>query len=301
MNKALIHIGFRGVTILFVAVFAILAAYARNFEPGITFGHFTTNGIDLQIDSWAKYNGAVVPSATWAMKNLTPGTDKFFNFPDVKPGDFGCNVISIHVKKGDAWLCLDFKNFQNKDNGVNEPESSADANGNASGELASGLEFFSWIDNGDNVYKPGEKIVFGTSTKAASIVINNTSYSIGDSKNGNSCHANDSRYVGICWCAGTLSVNATTGKMVCDGSTLGNAAQTDSVSVDVQVRAISATGDQKFLCNPVPPPPLPPHHTPKDPKECKNDGWKTCADNRGNSFKNQNDCVNYTNSYGFHH
>ena len=258
MNRAILKLGIRGMIVVAVASFAVGAYYSRALEPGATFGTFTTNGIDLQIDSWAKYNGAPVPSATWAMKNLTPGVDKFFNFLDVKPGDFGCEVISIHVKKGDAWLCLDFKNFLNKDNGVNEPESSADANGEASGELGSGLQFFSWIDNGDNAYKPGEKILFGTSTKAASAVINNTSYSVGDSRNGNSCHANDSRYVGICWCAGTLTVNATTGKMVCDGSTLGNAAQTDSISVDVQVRAISTTGDPKFLCNTAPTPPPPP-------------------------------------------
>jgi hypothetical protein len=38
--------------------------------------------------------------------------------------------------------------------------------------------------------------------------------------------------------------------MTCDGSTLGNAAQTDSFTVDVSIRAQPTSEDAKFTCAP---------------------------------------------------
>ena len=236
----------RGLFLIGLVVLVSVAAYARTGEIGVT---FATNGIDLQIDSKAWYNGSPVLSATWAMKNLTPGADKFFNFNDIKPGDSGCNVISMHVKKADAWMCLDFKNLTSSDNGVNEPESHADANGTATGELAGGTEFFGWLDDGDGIFEPpSEKALFGTSTQAASSVLNEKTYIIGDSKHGNSCKKDTTRYVGVCWCAGNLTVNMATGGYTCDGSALGNEAQTDSFSVDVEIRAEPAREKLQFIC-----------------------------------------------------
>jgi predicted ribosomally synthesized peptide with SipW-like signal peptide len=40
----------------------------------------------------------------WGETDLT--TETFFNFDDVKPGDFGTNLISLHVNTNDAWSCL---------------------------------------------------------------------------------------------------------------------------------------------------------------------------------------------------
>lgn len=280
--SAFIRLGTRIIVIAAVLGVALCAAYASQIT-GSTFGTFTTGGIDLKIDSKSWYNGQTVPSATWAMKNLTPTADKFFNYPDVKPGDFGCEVISMHVQKGEAWLCLDFKNLSSKDNSQNEPESISDPNGATKGELADNLQFFGWIDNGDNAYKPGERIIFGTSTKAASTVLNGRSYAVGDFKNGNSCRQNESRYVGMCWCAGVLTVNMQTGKMTCDGSKLGNIAQTDSVTLDVAIRALSSTGDPKFLCSPETPS-TPPHR-------CEKDKWGQWKDEKGkNCIPEKNVC-----------
>lgn len=296
MTRATAQLGIRGILILAVAGIAIVSYIARGFEPAITFGHFTTNGIDLRIDSRAWYNGVSVPSATWAMKDLNPGTDKFFNFPDIKPADFGCNVISLHVQKGNAWLCLDFKNLTSLDNGINDPEKKAGDTSTSTGELADALQFFGWLDNGDGKYQPGEKPLFGTSTKNASSVLNNKSYAIGDSKNGNSCKQNNARYVAMCWCAGTLSVDLNSGKMSCDGTKVGNLSQSDSMGLDVAIRAMSSDEDPKFLCNPTSPPPPPPPHEPKDPKECKNVGWKSCGDNKGRYFKSEQECTSYMTS-----
>ena len=251
---ALTHITLatRVATVLAVALVAGSAWYVRGVEPGIT---FATNGINLKVNSQSWYNGATVPSATWEQKDLVPGSDKFFNFDDIKPGDYGCNVISLHANKN-AWMCLNFDNLVESENGVNEPEGQVDVSAGA--ELADGTEFFGWADDGDGVYEPpGENALFGTSTQAASSVLDNTTYVVCDAGTG-SCTLNTTRYVGMCWCAGNLSVNPTTGATSCDATTLGNAAQTDSFTVDVSILAESASEKPQFTCDGVPPPPPPP-------------------------------------------
>src|SRR3990167_7555472 len=110
------------------------------------------------------------------------------------------------------------------------------------------MEFFGWLDDGDNKFEKEEKPLFGTTTQSASIVLDDKTYVIGDAGNGNSCKVNQSRYVGIYWCAGNLSVNLSTNTISCDGSTLGNEAQTDSMSVDVSIRAMPSKENPKFLC-----------------------------------------------------
>ncbi len=246
------RIGVRATVATLVAVVAVAAFVVRGDGPGTT---FATQGVDLKIDSKGWYNGSLIPSATWELKNLVPGSDKFFNFDDIKPGDYGCEVISMHVKKVDAYLCLDIKNLSQNENGVNEPESLEDITPGP--DLADNTEFFGWMDDGDGKYEPGnEKPIFGTSTQAASYVFaSSTTYAIADARS-NMCRLNTTRYVGMCWCAGNLTV-LPNGKFSCDGTVLGNKAQTDSFSVDVSIRAVPARQNPRFQCGgykPVNPP-----------------------------------------------
>ena len=248
MNTSIKTIGTRLAIVIAVGLVAGTAFLVRGEEPGTT---FATYGIDLKIDSKAWYNGAFVPSATWSLKNLVPGVDKFYNFDDIKPGDFGCTVISLHVKKSDAWMCLDFKNFTQAENGVNEPESYED--GTPGADLADGTEFFGWLDDGDGTYEPPlEKPLFGTSTQSASTVLASTTYAIADSRGGNSCKIESKRYIGTCFCAGNLTVQPN-GTFLCDATTLGNEAQTDSFAVDVSIRAVPEKQHKKFSCGGYPP------------------------------------------------
>ena len=229
-----------------------VAADARGAEPGIT---FATNGIDLKIDSHAFYNGNFFPTSSWYLKDLNPWKDHFFDFDDVKPGDWGKTIISMHVKKTDAWMCLDFKNLKSNDNGQNEPESHDDLDGNTDGELAENLFFFAWRDDGDNTFEVGETPIFGNTPLPATTVLNETTYPIADAGNGSSCKEGTTRYVGLAWCAGIMSVNLATAQISCDGSQLGNVAQTDSMSVDVSIRAVPTKQNPNFKCNYTPPPP----------------------------------------------
>jgi len=232
---------------------AVGLLYVSAEEPGVTFA--TGNGLDLKIDSKATYNGVDVPSGTWSLKNLKPKKDKFWNFNDIKPGDQGENTISIHVNK-DAWMCLEFLNLKEKENGENEPEGLVDTSTAAEGELADGMEFFAWHDDGDNIFEVGEKPIFGTTTQSAVQVLNNKVYAIADYKSGTPIPKNTTKYFGVQWCAGNMTVNVATATISCDGNTIGNEAQTDSMTVDVQLVAASAKDEKKFKCKDiyVPPP-----------------------------------------------
>ena len=269
MTAAITKIGAR--TLIVAGVFALVVAanHLRGIEPGTT---FATQGIDLKVDSKTWYNGSLVPSSTWALKDFTPGVDKFWQFDDVKPGDFGCTVISLHVKKTDAYMCLDFKNLSESENGENEPESHEDTTSGP--DLADGTQFFGWDDiDGDGKYEPPtEKILWGATPASQSL--DDTTYVIGDSRGGGICQVDKTRYVGICWCAGALTpqsgMNKSSGSAVCDPTTLGNEAQTDSFTVDVALRAAPVKQNPRFLCDPDEPPPPP--DTPSD-KECKAYGY----------------------------
>jgi hypothetical protein len=222
----------------------------RAQEPGIT---FATGGLNLKVDSEATYNGFPWPSGTWGLKNLKPGIDKFWNFDDIKPGDKGENTISLHVDK-DAWICLEFLNLKDFENNENEPESLEDTE--AGGELSENIEFFAWRDDGDNIFEVGEKPIFGTTTQKAVQVLNNQVYPIADYKHGPAIPKYQTKYFGIYWCAGDLTVDVPTAALICDGEAMGNNSQTDSMTVDVQLFAVAKYDKPKFTCDKivVPPP-----------------------------------------------
>jgi hypothetical protein len=226
----------------------ILAFGFRTEATGFTYA--TGSGFNLRIDSQAFYNGQAVPSSTWSLKNLQPNSDKFFNFSDIKPGDRGTTTISFHVNK-DAWICLDFEKLKEYENERNEPEMLEDNTGGVnSGELADGTEFFAWYDDGDNAFEVGEKALFGTSTgkQAATKVFDNKTYPLADSVFGTAFTASTTRYIGITWCAGDLTVNIATAAIACDATAMGNEAQTDSFTVDVSIRAEGSKDNKKFKC-----------------------------------------------------
>jgi hypothetical protein len=225
-----------------VLVLLVFSAYVRGETPSTT---FATYGIDLRVDSRAFYNGEKVSSSTWKLKNLVPGSDHFFDFDDLKPGDFGKTIISLHVKKQKAWMCLDFSNLESADNDQNEPEALVDDEGDE-GELLEGIEFFGWQDDGDNEFGVGEEVLFDVSH--AGEVLDDTTYTIEDFVHGYGFKVNEVRYVGILWCAGELSVNTQTAAVSCDGSVLGNEVQTDTLSVDIALRAFPVKDRPQFQC-----------------------------------------------------
>ena len=173
-----------GLLLLLVTVLAVLAL-TQNRVLGSTFATNTgTGGLELTIDNQTFYNGVLQPTMSWSLKNLVPATDKFFNFSDVKPGDTGTTTMSIHLKNSPAYVCLDFKNLTDAENGINEPESLLDTN--QQGELSIELEFFAWRDDGDNTFEVGELPLFGfgTSSQTAKVLLGSTTYALADALTG---------------------------------------------------------------------------------------------------------------------
>jgi choice-of-anchor C domain-containing protein len=87
---------------------------------------------------------------TWNMTDL--GAEKFFNFTDIKPGDFGEDTVSLHVSDNDAWLRLVIDHIVDNegDPACSEPEKVDDpgCETDAEGDLRSKLLFNVWLDNG---------------------------------------------------------------------------------------------------------------------------------------------------------
>src|SRR3989344_7981940 len=138
--------------VMIVGVFALALAGTRSFfnDTETSEGNILAAGaLDLKIDNTCYYNGlACVPalgpddkelgysvwssnprggdpegercSCTWKAKNLEEG-DLFFDFHDLKPGDWEEDTISIDVDNP-SWLCADIRVTRDADNSCTEPE-----------------------------------------------------------------------------------------------------------------------------------------------------------------------------------
>lgn len=232
----------------------------RETSPGNT---FQAGKVDLTIDSSSTYNGLPNPAGTWA--NPIDLTDqRFFDFADVKPGDWGENTISMHIDNNPVWACIDIGPLSNDENGCTEPErlaegtnATCDNPGNGQGELAQNLRFTAWSDfNCDNVWAGDqEPLLFTNEQGPASDVLNGRTYTLADMTRpvpfptGTSC-------IGLQWCAGTMTINhGIPSSITCDGSTMDNKSQTDSLTADVTFRVEQSRNNPNFRCVPLTPTP----------------------------------------------
>jgi predicted ribosomally synthesized peptide with SipW-like signal peptide len=254
----------------------------------------TSYAIDYNIPNYANPTGALVASVntTWTLKDLT--VEKFFNFTDVKPGDIGEDTISVHVNNNDAWICAELKLASNKDNSCTEPENEAEGyNANPSptpvpncgsgdldwnGELAQGIEFVWWSDDGDNVLEVGEeatkyylgpdsiKDLMGNDNKMdltlADKYLNffdHTNKIVNPGNVVKPLKGGQTYNIGKGWCFGEMTlVPATEGTtdpvtrgvtgFTCSGATVGNEAQSDSLTADISFTATQARNNADFRC-----------------------------------------------------
>lgn len=244
---------------------------------------FTAGAIDLKVDSQQHYNGNVCTDVdpgegvdyewvgtstypiagtacdgTWTLTDLGPSY-KFFNFGDVKPGDEGENTISLHIDSNPAWACADVAITSNDDMSTVEPELEAgDATNTVSildGELAQNLMFTAWLDNastseatpGDNIHQPGEVLFF--TPGPASDVLAGGSLTLADGGTGTPLPGGSTSFIGLAWCAGTMTATTGGGQPTCDGSTMGNEVQTDSMTADLTFRVEQARNNEEFRCD----------------------------------------------------
>src|SRR3989338_6576139 len=121
MKKILLSLGM----IVFVGAVVIGATGAFFSDSETSTGNtFTAGAIDLGVDNHSYYNGVLNPETTWRVTyDLDEGgPHQFFNFNDLKPGDWGEDTISLHVNNNDSWLCADVKLTSDDDNLPSEPE-----------------------------------------------------------------------------------------------------------------------------------------------------------------------------------
>jgi predicted ribosomally synthesized peptide with SipW-like signal peptide len=199
---------------------------------------------------------------TWDMTNLGP-THKFFNFGDVKPGDEGENTISLHIDSNPAWACADVSLTKNDDVSTVDPETDAgdvaeDVNNMFDGELAQNLWFVAWPDvattsggvAGDNVWQ-GQALepLYFAPGPAFNVLGGTTTLALADSTTLNGpLPGGATTYVGLAWCAGTMTVVGN--NLVCNGATMGNVAQTDSMVGNITLRVEQHRNNPNFMCRP---------------------------------------------------
>lgn len=170
-------------------------------------------------------------------KDLEEG-DHFFVFDDIKPGDWGTNLISLHSYENDAWACLVAHDGESDEGGVQESEL---PDNDEEGELQDYINFFAWVDDGDGEYESGETQL-GVSTLGDLGAI--ASF---DSKTGEYLTGTSTEYIGLAWCAGDISLNESD-EIVCDGNGMANDAQTDSFTASLTAYAEQWRNNSNFDC-----------------------------------------------------
>lgn len=285
MNKKII---ISLITISVVGIIAVGGTIAYFSDTEISSGNtFTAGSIDLKVDNECSYNGVkcICPQGagrccfdadgqgdcdsneetcycTWEEKDLED--EVFFNFADLKPGDWGEDTISLRVENNDAWACAYLVDWEDTENGCVDPEKEAGDDcetntGNPYGELAENLEFAFWWDiDGDNVYEPDDgEWLFGDINTAEglisegvlTIVDRNPLYPRDPLEGGKKY------YIGKVWCFGDLAWDDTDKKWTCDGSGVGNKAQTDKLTGTIKFYVVQARNNSDFVCPTTPPTP----------------------------------------------
>ncbi len=263
-----------------LAVIAIVAGVTTAFYGDLetSSGNTLSAGeIDLGIDNTSYYNGALNPFTSWDLTYdvddlLGPSVDEngvrtykylFFNFFDLKPGDWGEDTISLHVKDNEAWACMEVDLTSNNDNGLTDPEAEVDStDGAGNGELQNFIQFVWWADDGDNVLEDDEvasAFVDDQPLADADDFKVNLADSTGDGILSNGPLAGDTTYyIGKAWCFGELAlapvaegagVDPTVNDgITCDGSGLDNSTQTDSVTGDISFTVVQERHSPGFKC-----------------------------------------------------
>ena len=287
-----------------VAIIAVGATGAFFSDTETSTGNtFAAGAIDLGVDNHSYYNGVLNDGTTWRVDyDIDPllgdnpdttnvvETDyvieagrQFFNFDDLKPGDWGEDTISLHVKNNDSYLCADVTLTSDEDNDQTEPEiDDGDLianNGpqNDDGELADSINFYWWADDGDNVYETCQDTAGGlngckdeTLLPAGSLgnldVGDTATVALADSDENiwgdpNFALPGDSvRFVAKAWCFGDNEMepyaqdggNQQSGPddrpIKCDGAGENNMTQTDSLTADISFRAVQSRNNADFQC-----------------------------------------------------
>ncbi len=156
----------------------------------------------------------------WNAKNLAG--EKFFNFNDVKPGDWGTNVISLHVTSNDAHVCMYVPSYTSVP--VQAP-------------LANYINFYLWNDENQNGVQDGSEATITTTDSTLA----------GLKANLGEIAGNGTKYLGVRWCFGKISGDTCNGEGTNDNGY--NSAQGNELLADLGFYAVQTRhNDGQFEC-----------------------------------------------------
>lgn len=263
-------------TVVIVSLTALVVGSSIAFfsdQESSTNNLFSAGSIDLKVGNESYYNGQLSNTTSWQPTDLE--NELFFNFGDVKPGDWGEDTISLQVNTNDAWACFDMTLTKNDDvsstaNELTAGDTANDVDNAFDGELAQALQFLFWADDGDNVLEDDENdalimqgnadTVLDASVTLADSSDNNIDNSTAD---GDPLEGSTTYYMAKAWCFGSLaqtpvaqdgvgdgSINNPTidPGITCDGSSVNNITQTDTIMADISFYAEQARHNETFVC-----------------------------------------------------
>ena len=268
MNLRKILLSVFSIGVVALVAFVATSAFFSDTETS-TGNTFVAGAIDLKIGntSYVDQGGGLVTNtdSSWSLTDLT--IEKFFDFEDLKPGDWGEDTIGIQVNSNEAWLCAAVDITANDENVALEPEleegdSPDDPSNLFDGELASQLQFFFWVDDGDNVYEDNETFI---AKGYASDLLANPVLPLQDKDTkffeaAGGIRPGETYHIGKIWCFGELKVTeATPGQysnpiesqhlVTCNGEPVNNMAQTDLLRGDITFYAEQTRHNENFLCS----------------------------------------------------
>lgn len=267
--------------VLVVGAVLALVAFAYFVQGGNSGNTFAVGEVDIKLGNTSYYNGLIHPDTSWSLRDLT--VERFFDFANVLPDDYGGDVMTLTVELEDSYLCADVVLTTNSDNGCTEPEGLIDAScgdpGIAEGELADLIEFIWWADDGDAVFEQDEiilsegpigNLILGTTT---TIPLADTDSNVWTGGSG-AIAADTTAYIAKAWCYGSITPvplvqdgsgaswspaddndnngffgQPADGGFACTGAPLDNVSQTDSLTLDVHFNAVQAFGNDGYRCS----------------------------------------------------
>ncbi len=156
---------------------------------------------------------------------------KFWTFGDIKPGDWGTNVVSLHVYDNDAYLCLE---AFDEDGAETED-----------GNIGNYINVLSWLDKegtGEFNQEDGD-VELGTNALGQGGTL--ASLEPGDD-HGEYLAGTSTEYVTLAWCAGDISLDE--GNISCDGSSVSNDAQGTSFYAGLMAYVEQTRNNDEFSC-----------------------------------------------------
>ncbi len=249
--------------------FALTRAFFSDTETSAG-NTMTAGAVDLYLANDSYYNGNPNSTTSWELRPALTN-EKFFDFDDIKPGDWGEDTITLKVENNPVWACAEIAITQDDDGSCTEPEllddpsCAPDNTALFDGEIAENVSYVVWHDDGDNVLEDNEspsavlaqgkldQLEAGIKLALVDSQVNNLGGNPGEAMLGATDY-----YLGKAWCFGDMTLEPvaqgeenspnTDPGFSCDEAGINNASQTDMLQADITFEVIQTRNNPNFVC-----------------------------------------------------